>query len=311
MQFILSLKQVITIFILMIVGFVCKKADFIHEVTVKDLTNLLLYIVSPCLIINSFLSTSFSEKSFKMFISALIVSGVMFILNIVISNVIFHREHNPQRSAVFKYSTVYSNAGFMGIPLVQVFLGAKGVFFSTPFLVIYNLLMWSHGISLFNGSNHQKLRSQLKSLIFNPNIIAAVVGVVIYLTRISLPNIIHTPITSLAAINTPLSMIVIGSNLSEISLKEVFNNRACWKGTFIRNLLIPVISIGVLKLFALSKTAFLALTIMMSCPVAGVVVLFSILNNYDVKFPTKMLCLSTIVSVITIPLLIWFAQLVI
>lgn len=311
MQFILSLKQVITIFLLMIVGFICKKVDFIHEVTVKDLTNLLLYIVSPCLIINSFATTSFSKKSFKMFALALVVSGILFGLNILISNLIFHHEKDPQRSAVFKYSTVYSNAGFMGIPLVQVFLGAKGVFFSTPFLVIYNLLMWSHGIGLFKKDKQTNLRHQVKSLIFNPNIIAAIVGVIIYLARISLPNIIHTPITSLAAINTPLSMIVIGSNLSEISLKEVFNNRKCWQGTFIRNLLIPVISIEILKLFTLSKTAFLALTIMMSCPVAGVVVLFSILNNYDVKFPTKLLCLSTIVSVITIPLLIWFAQLVI
>lgn len=309
MQLILSLKQVVIIFLLMLVGFCCKKVDFIHDVTVKDLTNLLLYIVSPCLIINSFLVT-FSKKNFKIFLLALLASIVVFIIGIIIAKLFFGKERQRQTRAVLKYSTVYSNAGFMGIPLVQAFLGSKGVFFSVPFLVVYNLFMWGHGIHLFTSKDSQKFGEQVRSLIFNPNIIAAVLGIIIYLTQFKLLNIFHTPLVYLANVNTPLSMLVIGSNLSEISLREVFNDKTCWKGTMLRNLFVPIISMIVLKTFMLNKIAYVALVIMISCPVAGVVVLFSILNNFDVKFPTKLLCLSTIISVITIPLMLCLADLI-
>lgn len=310
MQFLVSLKQVVIIFILMIIGFICKKADFIHEITVKDLTNLLLYVVSPCLIINSFIMP-FSQKQFKMFLLALGVSILVFIINILLADLFFQRKHfkNHQQLVILRYSTVYSNAGFMGIPLVQVFLGTRGVFFSTPFLIVYNLLMWSHGIHLFKN-NHDNILTQLKKLLINLNIIAAIVGMVIYLLQFKLPVIIHMPMHYLASVNTPLSMIVIGSNLSQISLREIFNDRLCWLGTLVRNIIVPCCTLMVLQLFALNNLARMAIIIMISCPVAGVVVLFSILNNYDTKFPIKLLCLSTSCAVITIPLLIWLAMLI-
>lgn len=291
----------------MIVGFVCKKVDFIHDITVKDLTNLLLYLVSPCIIINSFLA-SFSKKKFQMFVLSMIAAIVVFFVAIIIASVFFGRIKDFPRKAVLKYSTVYSNAGFMGIPLVQAFLGSKGVFFSIPFLVVYNLFMWSHGIRLFSKRDERNIRTKIQSLICNPNIIAAIVGLIIYIVQIKFPSIIDIPLKDLASINTPLSMLIIGSNLSEISLSEVFSNKISWQGTLFRNIIVPIISMFVLKLFQLSQLAYIALIIMISCPIAGVVVLFSILNDFDVKLPTQLLCLSTLMSIFTIPLMIWIAS---
>lgn len=292
----------------MIVGFICKKVDFIHDITVKDLTNLLLYLVSPCIIINSFL-VSFSKKNFQMFILAMIAAIVVFFVGIIIADIFFGRIENLSKKAVLKYSTVYSNAGFMGIPLVQAFLGNKGVFFSVPFLVVYNLFMWSHGIRLFSKKEERNIRKKIKTLIGNPNIIAAILGIFIYLTQIKLPVMIHIPLKDLASINTPLSMLIIGSNLSEISLNEVFSNKVSWQGTLFRNVIVPVVAMFILKFFSLSKLAYISLVVMISCPVAGVVVLFSILNDFDVKLPTQLLCLSTLMSVFTIPLMMWLANL--
>lgn len=291
----------------MIVGFVCKKVDFIHDITVKDLTNLLLYLVSPCIIINSFLAP-FSKKKFQMFVLSMIAAIVVFFVAIIIASVFFGRIKDFPRKAVLKYSTVYSNAGFMGIPLVQAFLGSKGVFFSIPFLVVYNLFMWSHGIRLFSKRDERNIRTKIQSLICNPNIIAAIVGLIIYIVQIKFPSIIDIPLKDLASINTPLSMLIIGSNLSEISLSEVFSNKISWQGTLFRNIIVPIISMFVLKLFQLSQLAYIALIIMISCPIAGVVVLFSILNDFDVKLPTQLLCLSTLMSIFTIPLMIWIAS---
>lgn len=310
MQFIVSLKQVIVIFILMLVGFFCKKVNFIHDITAKDLTNLLLYMVSPCLIINSFL-TSFSKSKFKILISALFASVVIFAVSIIISNIVFKKEKDFQQKAVLKYGTVYSNAGFMGIPLVQVFLGSKGVFFSVPFLVIYNLFMWSHGLGLFIKKHHLCFMKQIKSLILNPNIIAAILGILIYMLQIKFVSIIKEPLTYLANINTPLSMLIIGSNLSELSLKEVFNDKKCWQSTFLKNIFIPIVSMIILMFFHFDKIAYMSLIIMISCPIAGVVVLFSILNQFDTKFPIKLMCHSTIMSAVSIPLIIYLANLII
>lgn len=291
----------------MIVGFVCKKVNFVHDITVKDLTNLLLYLVSPCIIVNSFL-VSFSKKKFQMFILAMLAAIIVFIIGIIIADVLFGQVKDFPKKDALKYSTVYSNAGFMGIPLVQAFLGAKGVFFSIPFLVVYNLFMWSHGIRLFSKQGKQNIREEIRTLICNPNIIAAVLGICIYLTQIKLPIMIHIPLEDLASINTPLSMLIIGSNLSEISLNEVFSSKESWQGTLSRNVVVPLVAMLILKLFHLSKLAYISLAIMISCPVAGVIVLFSILNDFDVKLPTQLLCLSTLVSVCTIPLMMWLAS---
>lgn len=150
MPLLLPTKQVVIMFILMFVGWICYQVKFLHEQTVKDLTKILLYVVSPCLIINSF-RQSFSVTRLIQFSLIFLLVLVLFVFKIIVSSVLFNKRiiKDEQKRTILRYAGTYTNAGFMGIPLVQALLGNNGVFFAVPYLIIYNVFMWTHGIRMF------------------------------------------------------------------------------------------------------------------------------------------------------------------
>lgn len=307
MAFIVPTKQVVIMFILMTIGWLCYKVKFIHTQTAKDLTNVLLYVVSPCLIINSFKQKFTSSRLIEFGVLFALVA-FLFIFKILVSSVIFNHEtiKDKQKRTVLRYAGTYTNAGFMGVPLVQAILGSSGVFFAVPYLIVYNIFMWTHGINMFQDK-HNSFKEQVRQAVFNPNIIAAVIGIMLFITQFKIPDLIAMPMNYIADINTPLSMIVIGTNLGAIDLKNDWHDHLAWSGVLVRNIVFPLLILLILTIIPLSYTAKISTLIMASCPVAGVVVLFSLISNYDVKFPTKLMCLSTLSAVITIPLIIFLA----
>lgn len=128
---------------------------------------------------------------------------------------------------------------------------------------------------------------------------------VLFITQFKLSDVISDPMTYIANLNTPLSMIVIGTNLGAINLKEDWRDKLAWSEVFIRNLFFSVVILWILCVLPLPVIAKMTNLIMAACPAAGIVVLFSLLSNFDVKSPTKLMCLSTLVAIITIPLVIF------
>ncbi|MGN1272520.1 MAG: AEC family transporter [Lactobacillus sp.] len=310
MTFIVPTKQVAIMFILMAVGWLCYKIKFIHAQTAKDLTKVLLYIVSPCLIIQSF-NQRFTYARLIEFGLLFVLIALLFIFKIVLSAVIFNQKVivDKQKRTILRYSGTYTNAGFMGVPLVQAILGSNGVFYAVPYLIVYNIFMWTHGISMFQDK-HNSFGQQVRQAVLNPNIIAAVIGMILFVTQFKIPDLLATPMNYISDINTPLSMIVIGTNLGSINLKDDWHDYLAWSGVLVRNIVFPLLVLGILVLIPLSYTAKITTLIMAACPVAGVVVLFSLISNYDVKFPTKLMCLSTLSAVVTIPLIIFLATVI-
>lgn len=235
----------------------------------------------------------------------------LFIFKIIISEFIFGKNlvKDRQKRTVLRYAGTYTNAGFMGVPLVQAILGTKGVFFAVPYLIAYNIFMWTHGIRMFTQKK-QSFRESFQQAVINPNIIAAVIGMILFITQVKLPDVVSDPMNYIANLNTPLSMIVIGTNLGSINLKADWQDKLAWSGVFVRNLFFPIVILGILYALPLPAIAKMTTLIMATCPVAGVVVLFSLLSNFDVKFPTKLMCLSTLGAIITIPLVICLATLI-
>lgn len=294
-------------FILMGIGFICKKINLIHDQTNKELTNILLYVVSPCIIINSFFQPA-TSKLLREFGLALVADLVFFAVSVILAKLLFSLPKLKDLPEVdlFKFVSTYSNGGFMGIPLVQAMLGKAGTFFSVPYLVVYNIFLWSHGISIFEKKDRDPWE-QLRTILLNPNIIAAVIGVIIFVCHIPVSDIIQSPIKSIVGVNTPLSMIVIGANLGSINL-QMLKSAKVWGATLLRNIIFPVIMTLFLSLLPLSHTSFMAIVIMISCPIPGLVVMLSLVTKKSLEFPTQALCLSTILSVLTLPAMIMFAS---
>lgn len=167
--------------------------------------------------------------------------------------------------------------------------------------------MWTHGVGLFKKT--KDIRQNLKEALLNPNVIASLVGLLLFITQIHLPDILVTTIHQVVNLNTPLSMIIIGTNLGAVKWKQLANDRFIWQGVFVRNILVTGIVLLVLIWLPLNTPALMATLIMVSCPVSGTAVLFSLLNDYDLEFPTKLMCLSTVFSIASLPLLILCADL--
>lgn len=269
-----------------------------------------MYVVGSSVIINAFnrpvtpeLLNNFGMTAF----AAVVLMGS----SILISHFLFKfdRFSKNENLSTYKFASVYSNCGFMGIPLIEALLGADGTFFAIPYLAVFNILLWSHGIGLYEMTGNGKI--QWNKVVKNPCIISSVLGFVLFFFGViyKMPNVVTKPVYYLASMNTPLSMIIIGANF--VSITEPFHrDKMAWEVSFIRNILFPLIYIAILLIIPMNSDAKIATLAMASAPIAGVSVLFCLMFNKSTDFPSRALCLSTIFSVVTLPVIILIGSLI-
>ncbi|WP_057896384.1 AEC family transporter [Liquorilactobacillus oeni] len=295
-------NQIIIIFLLMLLGVLINKVGFMHPQTSNDLTNILLNIVSPCLIINAFEQPYSNDRIRQLLLAGLGILAI-YLLEIILAAVFFKMVRDANLRRILKYGCIFSNAGFMGIPLASSLFGKTGVFFAVVSLAGFNIFNWTYGLSLFNKDQVSvKKIVKLRIALLNPNIISIILGLFLFIFSISLPNTVSQTVKYVGTINTPLSMIVIGNSLGNIKLRKEIKGFYLWLTIFLRNLLFPVLAIIILKFLGISGIALETTVIMMSCPVAGIVVLFTLQNDDDVSPAIALMGISTILSLATIPI---------
>jgi len=206
-------QQVLILFIIIAIGFICGKTKLITESACKCITNLVLYFVTPCVIMEAFQRDFVPEMLINLGIMALCAATVHFIA-IIICFAAF-RDKDESRKRVLRFSVIFSNCGFMSLPLQQAILGSEGVFYGAAFVAVFNIIVWTYGIYQMSGD---KTFLSPKKLIFNPGILGVVFGMILFIFSVHLPPIIATPISYMANLNTPLPMIIIGFYLSQTKL---------------------------------------------------------------------------------------------
>ncbi|AZZ61537.1 AEC family transporter [Oenococcus sp. UCMA 16435] len=290
-------------FSLILVGILINKIGFFHQQTSDDLTSILLYVVSPCLIINAF-EEPYSPIRIRQFLLTLMGIILFYIVDILIAQIIFGKTVDPTLKRVVQYGSVYSNAGFMGVPLASSLFGSQGVFFAAASLAAFNIFNWTHGIGLFQPKQDQlDHKAALQKVVLNPNIIAIVSGLLIFLLSIKIPFVINQTVKYVGSINTPLSMIVIGNSLAGIKFNRRMFNGKLLLALIMRNLIFPVIAILILRLLGISGIAFYTTIVMAACPVAGILVLFTLQARGNPRQAITLMSISTILSLVTIPLI--------
>ena len=302
--FLVTLQQILIMFVFMAMGYIFSKTGFLIRETIREMTGFVMYVVGSSVIINAFnrpvtpmLLNNFAMTAF----AAVVLMGS----SILISHFLFKfdRFFKNENLSTYKFASVYSNCGFMGIPLIEALLGADGTFFAIPYLAVFNILLWSHGIGLYEMNGNGKI--QWNKVVKNPCIISSVLGFVLFLFGViyKMPNVVTKPVFYLASMNTPLSMIIIGANF--VSITEPFHrDKMAWEVSFIRNILFPLIYIAILFIIPMKTDAKIATLAMASAPIAGVSVLFCLMFDKSTDFPSRALCLSTIFSVVTLPVII-------
>lgn len=290
-------EKIIEMFLIMIGGFIAFKTRLIDENTTKKMSDLLLMLISPLLIFQSY-QIDFNMEYFLGLLWTFLASVITFIFMIVISNFLFRGK--DERIPVEKVGVIYSNCGFIGIPLVDGILGSQGVFYLTAYLTVFNILVWTNGVWIMGEGG--ELKSAWKNLV-SPAIIAVFLGVLCFLLQIRLLEIISEPIQMVADMNTPLAMIIAGANLAQADLRNSLKNRRLYFVCFIRLIIFPIICVVPLYLMHLEFEISFAVFIATACPAGATTIMFAERYGRDAKYASEIFTVTTILSAVTIPLL--------
>ena len=303
-------QQVVLIFFLMAIGYGLGKSQLLKAESARDITNILCYIVAPCIIIQAF-QKPFDQSQARALALCFAANGLLFVLFALISKYGFSERilADKNKRLALQYNMVYSNSGFIGIPLLLAVLGPDGIFFGTAYFAVSNIFVWTHGIGLYQ----RRVGTSLFKILLNPNIIATVIGLGLYLCSIQLPPLVAQGLGYITAVNTPMAMFVVGASVAMLELKTIFSDFWLWLGTLLRNILAPLLTLGLLLLVSfdqVGREALLSIVLLMACPTATMSTLFAKLNHLDESFPTRLVTLSTLASLVTVPLVMALAAMV-
>ncbi|MBR5360344.1 MAG: AEC family transporter, partial [Lachnospiraceae bacterium] len=204
-SFIVVGTQVLTLFILIGIGFACGKLKFLNKDGVKCINDIVIYIVNPCLIVSAF-QRKFEVALLHNFLLALFGALLAHLICLFIALAVFRKQEDGKRK-VLRFATIFSNCGFMGIPLLSALLGADGVFYGAAYLVVFNLTIWSYGQYIMAKGSEG---FETKKIILNPGVIAVLIGLIFFFTSTDLPDIVMIPVDYMASLNTPVPMLIIG-----------------------------------------------------------------------------------------------------
>ena len=289
-------SQVGILFALMGVGALCRRFRLMDEKSAKGIVNILILVVTPCVIVDVF-QRPFDPSMMHGLAWAVVVSALAHAALILAAHIF--RGGDAMSRPVLRLAVVFSNAGFMGIPLEQAILGAEGVFYGIVYVVMFNIFIWSWGLCEMRGDG----RAEMRQMLLNPGTIGIAVGLPLFLLSANLPPVVRTPVSLLSGLNTPLAMLVIGFYLAGADFRRVIRIPDAYMAAAIRLVAFPLAMIALLFPFRthFPREMMLAIVIAASAPVAAMVSMFAAKFGRDVDLSVGLVSGTTLLSIITIP----------
>lgn len=293
------LRQIVIMFVYMAIGGLLFQKGLITKEGSKSLANLLLYVVLPCVVVKSFCVARTPERTSGLLVSFLAALGIL-LLAMAVSHLLF------QKNPIDDFGAAFSNAGFMGFPLVAAVQGSEAIFYAAGFVALLNALQWTYGQSLISGDPGYR---SPKAILKNPLVLSLLLGILIFCFEIPMPAIASDLLAALSALNAPLAMVILGVYLAQTDPKTLFNDPHLYVVAAARLVLIPLLTILVLKLLPAEYAAIATtLVIVAAAPIGSNVAVYAQKLGKDYAYAVRGVCLSTLLSAITMPLLMLFAN---
>jgi len=292
-------QQVLTLFILIGVGVFCQKARVLNDNAVKNLANLVLYFATPCVIISS-CAREFDAGLLKGFLVVIAAALVNHFILIGIAHAVF-RDKEESRRRVLRFSTIFSNAGYMAIPLQQAILGPTGVFYCAAYVIVFNIIVWTYGVVCMSGDRKEL---SLRRLVVNPGIIGVLIGLVVFICRIPVPGVVLSAVQHVGNLNPPIPMIIVGYYLGQTNLLAALRDRRGYVCLAIRLLAMPALALGLLLLCQVRGDLLTSIMICVATPVATACTMFATRYECNPLLSVNLVSLSTLLSILTMPVFI-------
>ena len=303
--------QVGILFAIIAVGATLRRAKVLNDTVVKGFVDVLVLAVTPCLIVVAF-QRDFSFSMLRSLGWATLISFAAHLIGIAFASAAVRHPAHGTRS-VLRVAAVFSNAGFMGIPLEQALFGDEGVFYGIVYVGVFNVVMWSWGICTMRGGGMRKLSgAELRAMFVNPGTVGLLIGLPLFFMSVRLPTVVLECARSVASLNTPLAMLVIGYYLAGARLGKVLKTPAAYLAGGFRLVAFPLVLTGVMvalrKFVALDSVMLLSLAVSASAPVAALTSIFAAKYGGDVDMSVGMVGGTTMLSILTMPPIIAFAM---
>ncbi len=302
-MFILIFEQLLKMFFIMVLAFVCYKAGLVDQNGNRSVSNLLLLVINPILIITVY-QTEYDPELVRGLLLAFAAAAATHILGIAVSTLMF-RPGSGTNYCIERFNAMYSNCGFIGIPLIGSVLGDTGVFYLSAYMVMFNLFSWTHGVVLMGNSfSLKKLREGLVS----PMFIATLAAVLLFFLQLKIPSVLLDSMEYIADMNTPLAMMVAGFSVAQTDLGKMCRNLRLYYTSAVKLIIFPLCTIPLLMLFRLPSTVSMTVLIAAACPSATTGTMMAIRYRQNYTYSSEIFSLTTVLAVVTMPVLVLIAE---
>ena len=302
MDIMVVFQTMLKLFLLLVLGFVLFKCHIFDEYTNKKLSALIVNVASPMLIISSIAGVEGSNKSI---VFLMIGAGILMYIGFIILGKIINRIFPfPKKDwPVYECMVVFANTGFMGYPVLLDVFGQEAVFYASLIHMAFNFFVYTYAIMCLTKGDDSEFKLNFKQLL-TPGIILIFVGIFIYLFDIQLPSVLMDTINSVGSLTAPLSMMMIGSSLAVYPIKDSFTDWRSYIFAFVRLMIVPFVTMIMCRLLHIDAYYANITIITNAMPVGSMVLMLATQYNANVKIVTRNIVVSTLLSVITIPIVV-------
>ncbi len=297
----IMITQTVAMFLMMAIGIALHEAKYLNRRGAQQLANIAVYVASPAVMLNAFASDFSWDRLVNAGLCAAL--SVAFTLgSAVIAWLVYH-----DRQRISQFAIMISNMGFIGIPLVQSVLGEEYVFYVSAAIAAQVPISWTYGIWLV--SQDKSLMSP-KKVLTNPAVIAVAVGIVLFCCSVNLEGVFQVTATDMGNLNTGLAMLVLGVYLAETDIRSLLRNKTLYLTNFIRLAVIPLAIIAVMALLPIPMEVKLVILIAFAAPCGTTTAMFSQMFGGDYRFGAGLVSMSTLLSLVTMPIMLGIGLLV-
>lgn len=301
------INQTVVMLILIITGIICFKTGIISKEGNKELSNLVLSVVNPVVIFMAY-QTEYDSELVKNLLTAFLLSVISFAIMIAGAYILVPAK--IRNFEIERFSSIYSNCAFMGIPLIQALFGSIGVFYLTAYLTVFNFMIWTHGIIILSGEKDFK---KVLKVLYSPVILSIVVGIIMFFLQIKLPSVMSKALEFVADLNTPLAMIVSGVTMADTNIISLLKKKRIYYTSFLKLFLFPalIVIIFALPVFSgIDSDVRTSVIIAASAPSAAMCTLQCIRIGKDSLYASEIFAFTTVFSIVSLPLVIQFDKII-
>ena len=304
------LGRYLVLFAILFTGYFLRKINFLDDEMNRGLNKFIVYFAYPCMIVHNIGTLEMTGKLLVNFLVMLVLSVAMFYLYAGYMFLYGKWRKFPENiSNVAEFASASPNNGFMGFPITLLFFGEKGMFLMLAHNAAMNFFFFTYGIKCLRRNKEKEksrsLRTAFRSVlkvITNPNTIALALGLLLSISGAGLPEAVDEYLVYIGSVSTPMAMIFIGSTLAKFSFMEIIKERVTIEGSINKLIILPLITVGLVYFLPIDNFIKAMLVLGCSFPGAAVVSMLAEQEKEDHTVSSKILFLSTVVSIITIPL---------